>query len=460
MFHSPRGDAHGSYGRAPAPLAALRLFLSVGLIAISTTACGRAQGQAPATAGGSTPQIQLAPGAGGLTTIEVRGVPAGDLSRLGRSNLTRDEWTRVLRVDVSHAATAAQSTAATPPSTGGPVDRPAVLGRYEVTGGVLRFTPQFPLEAGTRYVAELDLAALAGEGDEGPSDEGLRSAGPDADARHSSAEPRRIRATLQVAPLERRGDATRIVEVYPSAPELPENQLRMYISFSAPMGLKDGLPYIHLLDERGETVVDPFLPLDVNLWNDDRTRYTLLFDPGRQKSGILPNEQMGRSLVAGRKYTLVVDASWPDGAGQPLDVSFRREFRVGPAVEHAIEPSAWRVQAPAEGTRDPLTVTFPGPLDYALLHRAVRVAAEDGALVSGMVGVDANETRWTFTPRGPWKAGGYQLVAASTLEDVAGNRIGRPFEVSMLHVTSGPGAQRAAQAVVPFQVVQGASRGR
>ena len=35
---------------------------------------------------------------------------------------------------------------------------------------------------------------------------------------------------------------------------------------------------------------------------------------------------------------------------------------------------------------------------------------------------------WTFTPTGAWQAGHYNLVAFAMLEDLAGNRIGRPFE--------------------------------
>ena len=78
------------------------------------------------------------------------------------------------------------------------------------------------------------------------------------------------------------------MHVFPSASVVPENQLRMYIQFSAPMGRRGGLDHVKLLDETGDEVDDPFLPLDAEFWNADRTRYTLFFDPGRQKRGILP----------------------------------------------------------------------------------------------------------------------------------------------------------------------------
>ena len=49
--------------------------------------------------------------------------------------------------------------------------------------------------------------------------------------------------------------------------------------------------------------------------------------------------------------------------------------------------------------------------------------------VAGEVGIERAETRWSFTPRDAWAPGEYELVALAFLEDLAGNRIGRAFEV-------------------------------
>jgi hypothetical protein len=261
-----------------------------------------------------------------------------------------------------------------------------------------------------------------------------------------------VRATIQV-PAPDGHPTTRVVEVYPTALEVPENQLRIYITFSAPMGLKGGSEHVHLIDENGRMVADPFLPLEVDLWNQQRTRYTLLFDPGRVKRGVRPNEELGRSIVAGRTYTLVVDANWRDAAGQPLAAPFRREFRVGPPEERAIDPTAWRVDAPLAGTRDPLIVSFQRPLDYGLLHRALTVSSSTGDLVDGDMRVESTETRWLFIPQAPWQPGEYRLRAAAILEDPAGNRIGRPFEIG------GSVDQQVARlrdAAVPFRILSGA----
>ncbi len=225
-------------------------------------------------------------------------------------------------------------------------------------------------------------------------------------------------------PAVARTPSTVVTHVYPSADIVPANQLRMYLHFSAPMDWRSGYDYLTLLDERGQEVVDAFLPLDADFWNDDRTRYTVFFDPGRVKRGILPNRQMGRALEAGKRYTLVVKREWRDGHGLPLKEEFRHEFRASPPIERALTMTAWRVTPPKAGTREPVAVTFPNPLDHGLLRRALGVA-KGGAAVVGDVSIESDETRWLFTPRDAWAPGDYELVALAFLEDLAGNRIGR-----------------------------------
>jgi hypothetical protein len=222
---------------------------------------------------------------------------------------------------------------------------------------------------------------------------------------------------------------TTVTQVFPSGDVIAENQLRLYIHFSAPMGMKGGLEYVHLLDEQGKEVTDPFLPLDAEFWNGDRTRYTVFFDPGRQKRGIPVIEEMGRSLTEGRPVTLVVDAAWRDGNGLPLKEAYRRTFKVGPPDERPLDHTAWQISPPAAGTRAPLTVAFPEPLDHGLLLRALGVQGADGRPIAGDITVGRGEAAWSFTPREFWKAGAHHIVALAMLEDLAGNRIGRAFEV-------------------------------
>ena len=64
---------------------------------------------------------------------------------------------------------------------------------------------------------------------------------------------------------------------------------------------------------------------------------------------------------------------------------------------------------PPAGVRDPLTVTFPEPLDHGLLQRALGVTRA-GAPVPGDLRIDDGATRWLFVPRDAWQAGDYTLV--------------------------------------------------
>ncbi len=102
----------------------------------------------------------------------------------------------------------------------------------------------------------------------------------------------------------------------PRATILPENLLRFYIHFSAPMSRGEAYHRIKLLDATGKPVADPFLELGEELWSNDGTRFTLLFDPGRIKRGLKPREEVGPVLEAGKSYCLVIDRDWPDATGK------------------------------------------------------------------------------------------------------------------------------------------------
>jgi hypothetical protein len=254
-------------------------------------------------------------------------------------------------------------------------------------------------------------------------------------------------STVVSLPADLRPPMARVARVWPSG-EWPENLLRFYVEFSGPMSRTSGLGHIRLIDEAGDVVVDPFLPLEADFWNQDATRYTVFFDPGRVKTDILPNREMGRALEAGRTYTLEVSEQWLDADGQPLVETFRREIRIGAPDEQAIEPARWTIDAPEPGTRDALVIRFGEPLDHGLLARAVGVRRTGGGEVAGEVTIAAAETEWRLVPADPWDAGAYEIIALPILEDAAGNRIGRPFELA----ESAPRAERTEPTVLPFSV--------
>src|SRR5207248_3042300 len=124
-----------------------------------------------------------------------------------------------------------------------------------------------------------------------------------------------------------------------------------------------------------------------------------------------PREELGPLLETGKGYMLVIDTGWRDAHGRPLAKEFRKSFRAGPAADKAIDPAAWKVQPPKAGTREPLAVTFPAPLDHVLLERVVSVSGPGGKMVTGRPTVTAGEMGWTFTLEEAWAKGAYELVA-------------------------------------------------
>ena len=394
-------------------------------VLVTAAACNSSPGASPQAA----PTIHLieAGSAAGVSAVEVRGLPGTDLDALREAVLSDDAWQALLRVTATGSAVQA--------------DVPAVAGAYTIAGQVLRFEPLFSLDPRVAHRVVFDPARIP------------PAPGRGGDAWRASPVTLVIGAAVtQVVPV------THVVQMFPPDVML-ENQLRVYLQFSSPMGRRPARDYVRVLDEAGREVVDAFLPLDVSLWNADRTRCTLLFDPGRVKRGILPNAEMGRPLTEGRRYTLVVSREWRDIEDRPLVEEFRRAFRVVPAVLTAIEPKAWRLTPPVAGNREPLAVIFPRALDHALAQRALVVRGLDGRQLDGAVELDDAATRWAFTPATAWRAGAHQLRTLSVLEDPAGNRVGRAFDADPEREGSVvDGGDMNTEAVILFSV--GAQRGR
>jgi hypothetical protein len=253
-------------------------------------------------------------------------------------------------------------------------------------------------------------------------------------------------------PPELAGPQTEVLHVFPSANELPENQLKFYVQFSAPMSRGGTFEHVHVRDAAGRTIELPFLDLDEELWDLSMTRLTLLIDPGRIKRGVKPLEDIGPVFEAGNTYSLTLESACRDAAGRPLGATFRKAFQIGPADRTPPDPRRWKIQAPVAGTRAPVVVEFDEPLDQALALRLITIGSGPGttARMSGEATLAANERRWSWLPSEPWAAGTYQLVVASTIEDLAGNNIGKTFDVDLA-----AGAQRrviADRVNVPFEV--------
>ena len=282
-----------------------------------------------------------------------------------------------------------------------------VFGKTDREGGALVFRPAYPFRRGVPY------RIVAGD----------------------------VERVITL-PAPELGPRTSITRVYPTRNVLPENQLKFYLHFSGPMPKGEVYRRVSLW-EGGRKVELPFLEVGEELWDREYRRVTLLFDPGRIKSGLLPREQEGPALEKGKTYTLAVDGGWPDVHGRPLVEGHRKTFKVGPPDETQPDPKTWTWTLPKAGTREPLALSFPEPLDAGLLRRVLVVEG-----VEGDIALDREETVWRFTPKAPWKAGAHTLLVDTVLEDLAGNNIERPFEVDVIRPTEFRLAQKLLR--LPF----------
>ena len=291
-----------------------------------------------------------------------------------------------------------------------------MLGNYTRAGNVLTFAPRFPLSFGGRYRASLKL----------PSGKSIT-------ADYSIRQPKPLPPAV-------------VTHVYPTSKVLPANALKFYIHFSKPM--RNGraiFDRIRLLDAKGKEIPDPWRRTE--LWSTDDQRFTLWIHPGRVKQGVNLREEIGPVLEPGRKYSLVIETSVQDDAGQPLAKAYRKDFRTTAEDRSPLTPRDWSVSSPKAGTRDPVTVEFGEPLDHALLMRCLEIRDDSDKVVAGEWSTEREDTRSIFRPNLNWSPGEFQLVVDGILEDLAGNTPLRVFDTDLTRNPSRPAVLR-----VPFRI--------
>lgn len=355
-------------------------------------------GLAFTVAAGAEPEIRWLPD---HSAVEVTGIDAAALKQV---DWPPDKWAGLFSVRTDVAGE----------------HLPAMLGSWSVTGEALRFTPRFPFAKGMRYRATWEPA----EG--------------------------KALASLHDIPKPAAAPSTVVAHIRPGSGTVPENLLKFYLYFSAPMSGGGIYRHIHLRDAAGNDVELPFLEIDEELWDRDRMRLTLFVDPGRIKREVKPLEDIGPALVAGKPFSLVIDAAWLDAAGLPLKQSAEKMFSVGPPDREPPDAKAWRLSAPAAGSRDVLRVTFPEPMDHALALRMIAVLTKNGDSLHGEPSLSEDGRQWAFSPRDAWANGLHRLVIQPELEDLAGNSIGKPFEVDIAGADKERPAPKAVE--LPFEV--------
>ena len=287
--------------------------------------------------------------------------------------------------------------------------QPGMAGEYGIEAARLWFRPRFPLLPGQAYRAEF---LYAGQG----------------------REPLHLDCLYEVPPADASIPA-RVDAIYPSSEILPANHLKFYVLFSEPMQQSEAWKRFTLLDDAtGRPVPEPFRHTE--LWSQDGRRLTLWFHPGRQKTGVNLNLEIGPVLHEGRRYSLQISENWHSVRGALLEPPPPKHFTAVAADHQQPDLNAWEFHLPQAGTRDPLRMALHESLDWALLQSQLAVATSTdqdaaGRKLTGRGMPGPEETSWEFTPVEPWVAGRYQLSVGSVLEDHAGNSLARPFEVDL-----------------------------
>jgi hypothetical protein len=293
--------------------------------------------------------------------------------------------------------------------TGAPIgdNLPDVFGHYQVLEDAVRFIPHFPFEQGLSYRASFDPRPFG---------------------RPEVSEVLTLDFSL---PKERDALPTEVDRIFPSSDYLPENLLRFYVCFSNSMQRGRVDAEVFVLGPDGEPIPDVLYRAPVELWDGSMKCLTILLDPGRLKRGLGPNRELGPPLKAGREYTLVIGAGMTDLSGHRLHKNFYKRFRATGAIRERIAVDRWEIALPMTGSREPMALAFPCPLDWALLAHTITVVSADERLIEGRTFIDQGERRWSFTPALPWVAGCYRIRVASSLEDVCGNSVTAAFDRSL-----------------------------
>ncbi|MGR3513200.1 MAG: hypothetical protein ACU0GG_10570 [Paracoccaceae bacterium] len=215
--------------------------------------------------------------------------------------------------------------------------------------------------------------------------------------------------------------APKVVAVYPSGDAIPENTLRFYVYFSAPMQPHLAAEKIKLINADGVEDTAAFMTFKQELWNADRTRLTLLMDPGRIKRGVAQNRELGPALEEGRSYSLVVASGWPSVTGAEKTPRFEKTFGVSAPLRTLPNLTQWNVSPPGKMTREPLIITFDRPFDQLGLATAIKLLDSDERTIDGRAKIERNQTQWWFEPRNPWTGDHIEIAVDAQLEDVAGN---------------------------------------
>ena len=342
----------------------------------------------PNHAAAAEPAIRVVNGEQGRpVAFEAVGLSADRIDALKKLPADDERWGALLSVRVFDTKEKSES--------------PPMLGKHSIEGATVRFTPRYPLRPGLRYRVTLV-------------------------AQESGSRPMTRDVTVSE---EANGKVAEISHVFPTAAVLPENQLKFYLHFSAPMARGESYEHLQLLKADGQPVDLPFLEIGEELWDGSGRPVHVADRPGPNQAG----RQTARGPGAGPRGGTRVhahDRRGVEGCGRAAARErFPQAIQSFPPDPNGDRPG--RVEGDTASSRNERSVhgSLSCPLDRGLLERTLTIFDPSGDRVSGRIAISDEERLWQFHPETAWKSGKYHLAVDTALEDLAGNQIGRPFEV-------------------------------
>jgi len=237
--------------------------------------------------------------------------------------------------------------------------------------------------------------------------------------------------------------------IYPTSDSLPENLLRMYVTFSQPMKTSGNLENIKLLNNQGEEIEGAIFNNVYELWDKSQKQLTIIFDPARIKTDLVANKELGRALKVREKFQVMITMA-EDIYGQQLQKHFTKTFWVTPQDVSPPNVDTWNINAPESGTKGELKIKFKSPVDKMSLYTRIKVTNQNNQIIQGKITIGNHEKLWKFVPLKPWTKGNYKLKINARLADPSGNNLNGLFD----HKTGSLKSEKEGEILnINFQII-------
>lgn len=214
-----------------------------------------------------------------------------------------------------------------------------------------------------------------------------------------------------------------VVAVHPTMGCWPSNILRAHIVFNRPIQTTDAIRHIKLTDRDGADMSDAMLDLSDGLWTTDQKTLTILFHPGRVKTGLAAGDLYGPTFTVGHTYQLTVSEGILSADGRPLRCSYCHRFRVGLPINQRLLSITDKLVLVAKTTH----IDTVQPLDFLSAQSYLAVTDRQGNRTPAQVTIAA-DGQFISIQLPDSRQKDFILRVHPYLEDVAGNRVNSPFE--------------------------------